>query len=279
MPQAQYGQGFVNDHESAETSSADESSEEDSRSHMQRYDELGTEKWRIIWFVAALLSLINSLVGVFVIGRVRMEPVHIMELLYTCLFSLMLMIQAWPCKTSKDYYNDHGRVNCMDSFRADIEKYFHFLYRFTYKGLFFVYLGSSDISYYCMSPVPETTVVLGSATTPVPQTAASSPYKWVGITVGIIIILVGLLTMVKGIRLTSKLSGLKQAAALDQTFPRALTPQDFYQFATEKRQVDFTPSEIRHIFKGMQPNAPNVLSANTVDEWRKGKMTMGMGVL
>jgi len=255
----------------AESESSDEESEE--RSCQRICDQVtGLDAWRKIWFVTALLSLANAIVGMAVIEFKQI--VNFVQMFYLAFFSLILLIQSAPWKTSREYQERWQQPNCIDSMRDDIEKYLHFLYRYTFKGMFFIYIGTSSVSFYFI----------------VEQNPA---IKWGGSAVGLFIVFIGVVTMISGIQFTCKLSGLQRKARRNfrdnpnifssyvQMNPEtsALDPREFHGYILNMMDVSLSGHEMMHMFKAFHPEEPNLLPVHILEDWAQGKMGMGMGVM
>lgn len=235
--------------------------------HATRDVKSGAEKerflWTLTWFVSGILSFFTAIGAMIAIGFVL--PVNFVECGYLALFSFIVFMQSCPfCKTER-----HEDETCVDSMKIDIGKYFNFLERYTYKGMVFMYIGASEISFY--------------------MKIIHNGISWAGTLLGFFVVLVGIATTVKGVLMTCKLRSLKgecrrQKNIIEQYFARSaqgfgeISPLQFLDMARQvEPDVYFSQVELMQTFKALTPfSHPNAVSRRQLAAWTDDGLGIGM---
>jgi hypothetical protein len=175
------------------------------------------------------------------------EPVNIVETLYLAFFSLILIVENMRfCKEN----------DTVEFLKETVNKYLGALDRYFFKGLSFVYIGASLISFYWHE-------IIGNAS-----------ISWIGTAVGLFAVLVGILTSARGLVMTFKLHSLKSIIQNDANFPlQYFEPQTdagaFRRFAEKRAQLRLDQVELMQIFKGLCSQLPaHRISHQDFEDWK-----------
>lgn len=217
-----------------------------------------TNPMNLIWFAAACCIILGSIIA-FIAEIFSFEIVDAMEMVYLCLFGLVLAILDTPFFTNIKFVPDTRFAIC---------KYFALVQRVTGKGIVYVFLGST--LWAAMWVNLESTFL-----------------KFLSIILGIIVVLVGAGSVLIGIMKSRNLDLVRKrlheegANSLGQMYemharmnPAAgITQEEFKKMTPYARGVQFESSDIKLIFNALSSNPRrDVISRQDLDMWVNGSM-------
>lgn len=209
----------------------------------------GIEKkmsWRLMFFVAALCTLAGGGIAVFDLVKTcisKPAPMAFMSELFLVIFGIIMVVLDFPFGATSATAN---------MIRDSIYKYMLFLTRFTGRGLWYCFLGTMIFS-----------------------ALWDLDISWfLGLALGLYVILLGLLTMFKGIQLSMKLDMVRKQIN-DRDVVHATCPeqgwskQGFTELINSIDALKFNEDDIDYIVNALSftPESTGVISKAEYTWW------------
>jgi len=203
--------------------------------------------WKLLFFAAACCTLASSIIAIlYMVATFEWAPCSFTTVVFMCLFGILQVILDFPIP--------HPNQS-LAWVRLNIYKFFLFLTRFTGRGMWYLFLGTMifatlfdlKISYFF------------------------------GICLGGYVGILGLVTLVFGIRLSQRLDQVRQALLHDDKPPpqQGLSQEMFRTLAQQTASVTFTDDELVYVMNSLSFSASNdgVITAEEYKQWlTPGKM-------
>lgn len=206
--------------------------------------------WKVLFFVAACCTLAASLISMLnMIFSFNFAPFSFTTILFMLFFGVLMVVLDFPIPHPNPY---------LAMVRAHIYKFFLFLTRFTGRGAWYMFLGTMIFAtLFDLKISPFFGVCLGG---------------YVGI--------LGLVTLVFGVRLSQKLDVVRQQLLMGDTGcpTHGYSMEGFNTLAMQVAKQGFTDDELTYIFNSLSFN-PNNDGIITPEEYRMWLMPGKMEIV
>jgi hypothetical protein len=185
--------------------------------------------WKLLFFVAAVCTLASSVISIlFMIITFAWEPAGFVTVLFQLFFGLLMVVLDFPIPHPSPM---------LANVRAHIYKFFLFLTRFTGRGMWYLFLGTMIFA---------TLFDLNIS-------------AFFGICLGGYVGILGLVTLIFGVRLSQKLDVVRQELLLGdkQCPPNGYSMQGFNDLAIRVAKQEFNDDELTYVFNSLSFNPMN----------------------
>lgn len=197
--------------------------------------------WKVLFFAAACCTLVAATISIlYFVFTFSWAPMSFTTILFMGVFGCLMVVLDFPIPHPSPH---------LAAVRANIYKFLLFLTRFTGRGVWYLFLGTLifatlfdlEISYFF------------------------------GICLGGYVGVLGLVTLVFGIRLSQKLDAVRQALLCGNQScpPQGYGMETFRQLAAQEAKVEFTDDELTYVFNGLSFNPMNdgIITPEEYKQW------------
>lgn len=203
--------------------------------------------WKLLFFIAACCTLGAATISIlFMFFTFEWAPFSFTTVLFMLMFGSLMVVLDFPIPHPSPY---------LAAVRANIYKFLLFLTRFTGRGMWYLFMGTMIFAtLYDLDISPFFGIVMGG---------------YVGV--------LGLVTLVFGVRLSQKLDVVRQELLMGDKMcpPSGLSMEGFKSLALQVSKQDFTDDELVYVFNSLSFNPMNdgVINPEEYKQWLlPGKM-------
>lgn len=203
--------------------------------------------WKILFFLAGCCTLAAATISIlFMIFSFEFAPFSFTTILFMLLFGILMVILDFPVPRPSP---------TLASVRAHIYKFFLFLTRFTGRGVWYLFMGTMIFATLFDLDINQ----------------------FFGIVMGGYVGLVGIASLVFGIRLSNRLDAVRQELLLGdkQCPPNGYSKDGFRALSNQVAKMDFTDDELDYVFNSLSFNPMNdgLITPEEYKQWLlPGKM-------
>merc|ERR1719424_1396468 len=203
--------------------------------------------WKVLFFAAACCTLVAATISIlYFVFTFSWAPMSFTTILFMGVFGCLMVVLDFPIPHPSPH---------LAAVRANIYKFLLFLTRFTGRGVWYLFMGTMIFAtLYDLDISPFFGIVMGG---------------YVGV--------LGLVTLVFGVRLSQKLDVVRQELLMGDKMcpPSGLSVEGFKTLALQVSKQDFTDDELVYVFNSLSFNPMNdgVINPEEYKQWLlPGKM-------